>query len=257
MSLIIQVFQFFMSSLYKSFREYFEIVIADKPELLEEAYRIRYQVLCIEKRLPGFDASLYADGLETDSYDSHSSHVLLKYRPTGKYIGTVRLILFDPLNPNKPLPIEEHAQLDPKLCDINKFSRQQIAEISRFVVISQFNRRRAERRNLEKREAGVNIDRNDRRSTPHLALVLAASVVRMCDHSDIRNWLSVMDPALNRLLSSFGLDLDPIGPTIEYHGLRQPYFMKVADALDKMKKKNHEAWEVVTDHGKYCSFLAK
>ncbi|MDH5553394.1 MAG: PEP-CTERM/exosortase system-associated acyltransferase, partial [Nitrosomonas sp.] len=85
----------------------------------------------------------------------------------------------------------------------------------------------------------------------------AASVVRMCDHSDIRNWLSVMDPALNRLLSSFGLDLDPIGPTIEYHGLRQPYFMKVADALDKMKKKNHEAWEVVTDHGKYCSFLAK
>ena len=248
-----------MSELYKAFHEYFEIVMADTPELLEEVYRIRYQVLCIEKRLPGFDSANYSNGLETDSYDSHSSHVLLKYRPTGKYIGTVRLILFDPMNPDKLLPIEMYAQLDPKLCGMSEMSRQQIAEISRFVVISQFDRRKSERRNLETRTSGdgEKANRNDRRSTPHLALVLMAGVVRMCTNSGVRTWLSVMDPALNRLLSYFGLGFEPIGPTVEYHGIRQPYYMKIADALSKMEKKHHDAWQVITDHGKYSHFYKK
>ena len=246
-----------MSDLYKAFHEYFEIVMADTPELLEEVYRIRYQVLCIEKRLPGFDAPLYSDGLETDSYDSHSSHVLLKYRPTGKYIGTVRLILFDPLNPEKLLPIEVHGQIDSKLCDMSEMPRQQIAEISRFVVIGQFDRRKAERRNLETRVGGVKDNRRDRRCAHHLALALLAGIVRMCASYNIRNWLSVMDPALNRLMNCFGFDLSPVGPVMEYHGLRQPYFMKIDDALLKMEKKHYDAWVVVTENGKYSRFLAE
>lgn len=245
-----------MSNLYEAFQEYFEVIIVDTPELLEEVYRIRYQVLCIEKRLPGFEKSLYSDGLEKDSYDSHSSHVLLKYRPTGDFIGTVRLILFDPLNPEKLLPIEIHAELDHKLCDIGKLKRQQTAEVSRFVIIGNFSRRKSERRNLETRKEDTSKTKSDRRATPHLALVLAAGVVRMCAKSDVRNWLSVMDPSLNRLLSHFGLDLNPIGPMVDYHGLRQPYFIKIADALNKMEKKHRDAWEVVTEKGKYSHFLS-
>lgn len=245
-----------MSDLYEAFHEYFEIVIADTPKLLEEVYRIRYQVLCVEKRLPGFDQSLYVDGLEKDDYDGHSSHVLLKHRPSGSFIGTVRLILFDPLNPEKQLPIELHANLDPKLCDMSKLSRHQTAEISRFVIVGKFDQRKVERRNLETRKEGISAERKDRRATPHLVVVLVAGIVLMCANSDVRNWLSVMDPALNRLLSHFGLDLNPIGPICDYHGLRQPYFVKLADVLSRMEEKHHDAWEVVTDQGKYSRFLA-
>ncbi len=66
-----------------------------------------------------------------------------------------------------------------------------------------------------------------------------------------------MDPALNRLLSCFGWGLNPVGPLIEYHGLRKPYLIKVEEALCKMKKKNYEAWEVITNNGQYTKFLLK
>lgn len=246
-----------MSDLYKAFHEYFEIVMADTPELQEEVYRIRYQVLCVEKRFPGFDQSLCTDGQEKDDYDDHSSHVLLKYRSSGGFIGTVRLILFDSSNPDKLLPVEKHGQLDPKLCDMSKLSRQQTAEISRFFVVSPFNRRKGERRNLETRKINKDAGRKERRSTPHLALVLVAGIVRMCANHNVRNWLSFMDPALNRLLGHFGLNLYPAGPICDYYGLRQPYFMKLAEVLDKVEKEHHDAWEVVTEHGKYSRFLSE
>jgi len=244
-----------MNNLYEAFRKCFEVVIADTPELLEIAYRIRYQVLCVEKRLPGFDQSLYSDEQERDSYDSHSSHALLRHRPSGNFIGTVRLILFDSLNPEKLLPVEQYGQIDSKLCDLSILPRHQTAEISRFVVVSQFNRRKTERCNLETRKGDV-IEVRDRRSTPHLALVLMAGVLRMSANHDVRNWVSVMDPVLNRLLSYFGLGFSLIGPMMDYHGLRRPYFMKVADVLAEMEKNHHDAWEVVTENGKYSQFLA-
>ena len=42
-----------MNDIYTAFNEFFELVMADSEELLREVYRLRYQVLCIEKRLPG------------------------------------------------------------------------------------------------------------------------------------------------------------------------------------------------------------
>ncbi len=243
-----------MNNLYEAFHKCFEVVIADTPELLEKAYRIRYQVLCVEKRLPGFDQSLYSDGQEKDNYDSHSSHALLRHRPSGSFIGTVRLILFDELNPEKLLPVEKYGQIDSKLCNLDILPRHQTAEISRFVVVSQFNRRKSERCNLEKRKGNV-IEVRDRRSTPHLALVLMAGVLRMSANHNIKNWVSVMDPVLNRLLSYFGLGFSIIGPVIDYHGLRRPYFMNVNNVLAEMEKSHHDAWEVMTDNGKYSQFL--
>ncbi len=284
-----------MNDMYKNFQKYFEIIIADTPELLENVYRIRYQVLCIEQRLPGFDASLYPDKLEKDCYDKHSLHILLRHLPSGNFIGTVRLILNDPTQPEKLLPIELYGQLDPTLLDIKALPRQQTGEISRFVIIGQFTRRKSDRprdadstREIEKiddnvvggrraddrRTANQNSVSNcetgkvdviksiaverrsvDRRATPHLGLLLAAGIVRLCATRNINNWLSVMDPALNRLLGYYGLELNPIGPFVDYHGLRRSYFARVEDVLDRMYKEHYDAWEIVTDCGKYNPFL--
>lgn len=248
-----------MSDLYKNFHKYFEIVEADSEELLEIVYRIRYRVLCVEQRIPDFDASLYPDKLEKDYYDSHSSHVLLRFRPSGDFIATVRLILFDPLQPEKPFPVELYSQLDPKVCNIGMLPRPQIGEVSRFVVVSQFDRRKGDRRNQEiskvneinaisERREG---NSKDRRSTPNIALILMAGVVRMSFKYNVRNWVSFMSPALGRLLSYAHLHCTPIGPLVNYHGLRQPFYVKVDEVLNRMYKEHHGIWEVLTESGKY------
>jgi N-acyl amino acid synthase of PEP-CTERM/exosortase system len=257
-----------MSDLYNNFQKYFEIVLADTPELLENVYRIRYQVLCVEQRLPGFDASSYPDKLERDDYDDQSSHILLRHLPSGNFIGTVRLIMFDQARPEKLFPIELYGQLDSALLDIKTLPRHQSGEISRFVISSQFDRRKGDRRkggecnHKEKTDENSSIierriaDRRDRRVTPPLALLLAAGIVRLSAQRNIHNWLSVMDPALNRLLGFYGLELNPIGPLVNYHGLRRSYYAKVEDVLKRMHKEYYDAWEIVTDYGTYDPSLS-
>ena len=71
-----------MNDVVAAFHEYFEIIDANSPELLREVFRLRYQVLCVEQRAPGFEPSNYPDGLESDQYDRHSSHILLRHRPS-------------------------------------------------------------------------------------------------------------------------------------------------------------------------------
>ncbi len=243
-----------MSDMYNNFQKYFEIVEANTNELLEIVYRIRYQVFCVEHDF--LDASLYPDKLEKDNYDNHSSHVLLRFRSSGDFIGAVRLILFDPLQPEKLFPVELYTQLDPTLCNIKALPRQHIAEISRSVVVKQFDRRRGERREPRAEitnESVAERDRraSDRRSTPHLSLLLMAAVMRMSVKHNIRYWISAKDPALNRLLGYNGLSFSPIGPPVNYHGMRRPYYANIDDVLTRMYKEHHDAWEVLTDCGKY------
>lgn len=242
--------------MYEEFHKSFEIVIADTSELLREVFHIRYQALCVEKCLPGFDMSQYPDQLEKDQYDHHSSHALLRHRETGKYIGTVRLIRCDPLHSGKPFPVELHTLIDPALCNIKELSRQHMVEISRLIVLSSFNRRKSERRNLETRNIDNETSGRDRRCLPNLTLLLVAAAVRMSDQGDVRHWLSVMEPALNRLLGYYGSDLTPIGPKVNYLGVRRPYFSNYLDMLEKMYLTHRDAWEVVTEKGMYCKSSA-
>lgn len=243
-----------MNNLYEAFHKYFKVVVADTPELLEEVFRIRFQVLCVEQRLPGFDISNYPDGLESDSYDQHSCHILLQHRDSGDFMGTVRLIMFDPMNPEKPFPMELHTRFDPELFDITKLSRRHTAEISRFVILERYIRRRADRCTAKNIEGNKKNTVTERRCFPNIGLSFVVGILRLSAQYDLKNWVSVMDPALNRLLSYFGADLNPVGPLIDYHGLRRPYFIRIIDAVNKMHSKDREAWELATENGKYYSY---
>jgi N-acyl amino acid synthase of PEP-CTERM/exosortase system len=59
-----------------------------------------------------------------------------------------------------------------------------------------------------------------------------------------------MEPALNRLLGLYGLQLDPVGPITDHHGLRRPYYVDLVKMLDRMYKDHNQFWELVTDYGK-------
>ena len=245
-----------MTHLYESFQQDFEIVTADTDELREHVFRLRYQVLCVEKRLPGFDPNHYPNQLEKDNYDSHSAHILLHHRSSNEFIGTARLILADTMQPQKKFPIELHGELDPALCDIQALPRQRIAEISRFLITEQFDRRKGNHRKRTGSNHNI-IDREkdqrdgDRRSGSNIALALVAGVMRMSARHGILDWFSVMDPILNRLLSFYGLGFDPIGPLVNYHGIRRSYHARIDDVMTKIHNQYREVWEFVTEHGVY------
>ena len=238
------------NDMLSAFDEYFEVVIADTPELLEQAFRLRYTVLCVEERAPGFEAAHYPDGLETDDHDRHAHHLLLKHRPTGTFIGGARLVFTDPSNPGKSFPVEQHTQIDPALFDISKLSRQHTVEISRFILVGKYSRRREERRRSETRAVGEKRDPGNRRRFPHPMLAISVGIIRMCVRLGITHWLSAMEPSLNRLLSLYELQLDPIGPLVNYHGPRRPYHAEVSKVLDRMYTNQRPVWKLVTDQGK-------
>ena len=81
----------------------FQFVSADTPELLNEVFRIRYQVYCIENEFE--DPKRNPGGLERDEFDEHSVHALLVHCASQTPVGTVRLVLHRCGAPHSTLPI--------------------------------------------------------------------------------------------------------------------------------------------------------
>ncbi len=239
-----------MNDLVVAFNEYFKVVPANTPGLLNEVFRLRYQALCIERSFPDFGASFFPDEVEKDIYDLSAVHALLQHRPSKAYVGTVRLLLPDPTDLTKPFPGQQHIQFDPKLIDMGKLCSGHTAEISRFVLLSRFphhegvrGRKPADRRDLKG-------GRPTRRRVPHAFIGLAVGVMGMCAQHNISHWFSVMDPSLNRLLGLYGMQLDPVGPLVEYHGQRRPYFVDLIKVFNRTYTNHRMVWELLTDYGR-------
>lgn len=226
----------------KLFQQNFEIVQANSPELLDEAYRLRYQVYCEEKGYE--DACCYPSGREVDEYDKRSVHSLIMHRASGIYVGVVRLILPKLSNSSLPLPIEKHCQLNlakshPYLA---RLPRQAIGEISRFSVSKVFRRRIAEHgliwgvcREGESYNQGF-FPSVERRHMPMITLGLIAAVIRMSAEHNIQYAYAAMEPTLLRLLKRFGISFQTLSIPVDYHGLRVPSFFSVNDLNEVFHK---------------------
>lgn len=62
-------------SITQHFHKYFQLIVANTPELKQKVFSIRYQVYC--KELNFEPAENFPDGLERDIYDDRSIHYLL------------------------------------------------------------------------------------------------------------------------------------------------------------------------------------
>ncbi len=246
------------ADLYRTFYRYFDILPADTEALRREVYKLRFQVYCVET---GFERAedcpvVLEDGvpvrLETDAYDVRSAHYLVRHRRTGLFAATVRLVLPDPDDVSAPYPIEEHCVLEAPVTD--PAVRRRLAEISRFAVSREFKRRRGEQKTL----AGiapnpeVYFEPDERRMLPHMTVGLFAGIVRMTRAHGITHWYAVMEPALLRLLRLFGIRFTPIGPDVDYHGLRRPCLAEVDKVLPMIRRVNRPVWELITDWGRYA-----
>lgn len=233
------------ASLYELYNDMFEGIIADTDELIDECYRLRYKVYCIEH--PFEDPNPLLGEYERDAYDGHSVHALLRHRESGEFIGTVRLIIDQPDSPCR-MPVvalcEEHNVHLPQ-----PFYKNANCEISRFCISKEFRRRVTDNMyasSYTPRELAA--VRN--RVIPFMALGLMKMVFGMCKEHGIRQACAVMEPSLLRLLDKLGIHFLPLGDPIEYHGTRQVGYITNDSLYASLLKERPDVLELMSDQGR-------
>lgn len=238
--------------LIEVYRRVFEVVLADTPMLCEEAYRLRYQVYCVEN--PFEDPADNPGEMETDDYDERSVHTLLRHRAAGAVAGTVRLVLPSIESPNESFPFH-HVCRDPLVNDPTRFPVSVMGEVSRFSISKEFRRRCGDSRYPTNADDGPK--HGERRIIPNLTIGLIEGLVRMSLNAGVTHWCAVMEPALLRLLSRFGIYFKPIGALVDYHGKRQPCHQDLETFLTGIYRERKDVWEVVTDDGAHWQTLQR
>lgn len=240
-----------VSALFKSV---FNVQLATSPKAIDEVFKLRYQVYCIDR--PFEDSTCFADKRERDAYDPQSAHALIRHRITEDSVAAVRLVMADTNLKKADFPMET-----PCLHLMDKYAREafkgtcrkQIAEISRMAVSREFRRRLNENISVTgiSEQAHYSDSENGRRAMPYICLGLFSAILRMSIKHGITHWMAVLEPALLRLLKRFGVEFDHVGPVLEYHGRRQPVFTDAESLIRRAKRLRPDVWSLVTDDGKY------
>ncbi|HXJ01925.1 MAG TPA: PEP-CTERM/exosortase system-associated acyltransferase [Micropepsaceae bacterium] len=228
-------------TLLERFNAHFEALPANTLALVRVAQKIRYQVYCIEHPHETADNP---EGIETDEFDTHAAQSLLVHRATNEALGTVRLVLplADALDRSFPV---QRVLDETTLRTFNQLPLHSAAEVSRFSISRQFRR-------LADTYGRMNQDTFVTNSGPLMRLGLIQGLVRMSREHGITHWCAAMEPTLLRMLSAMAIRFRPVGPLIEYHGLRQPCYCVIDDALNEMKYERPAFWSLLTDGGALC-----
>jgi len=237
----------------EAFCRYFDVVPADTPGLRDEAYRLRYQVYCVEN--PFLDPAQNPGEREIDEFDHHSVQSLLIHRATGAYCGAVRLILQDPSSGTLRFPFQTVSPA--AAAAMSRLPRQSTAEVSRFAVSKAFRRRAGESRYADA-QVGYAPPASgfERRLLPHITLGLMRAILLMSIENGITHLCAVMDPALLRLIARFGLNFEPAGDLVEYHGPRQPCFATLGALVDGVREVREDMWIAGTQGGSLLAGLS-
>ncbi len=211
-----------------NFDQYFEILPATTDALREQVYRVRHRVYCEELQWE----PARADGLESDSYDPQSLHLLLRSRNLNEYVGCVRLIRCHENFPSEPLPFEQACAhtLDQRLMENLGLGRDNIAEVSRLAVDGRFRRRQGEQRKpvvLSDDDYG-----NLRRPRfPYIPVGLYLGMLEAAQLHGIDTLFMLTEPWLAQHFRRLGVRLEPVGGAIEHRGQRIPSMMSVPMTL--------------------------
>ena len=221
---------------------YFETRLANNPALLESAHQLRYQVYCLERKFENADE--HSSGLETDQFDSHADQGVLFHRPTGRAIGTVRMILPADLEAGR-LPIQQFL-MDSGINLADYVDIERSVEVSRFAISKEFRRRWTD----DLMVASLPLSPQDAARQANLAfLSLVQFFLRQSIERRVLYWTAVMEPMLVRMLDRMGIHFRPLGPVVDHHGLRQPSWCYIPTVLDELKFEHRDYWDVVTNGG--------
>ncbi|MCU4675567.1 PEP-CTERM/exosortase system-associated acyltransferase [Catenovulum sp. 2E275] len=197
--------------------------LAYTQEMQNEVFKIRHNVYCDELSF----LEKHTSGLETDGFDSHSLHCAIEHKPTQSFAGTVRLV-YSP-NAQKKLPIEAFCinSISKDEVHPSDFPRDQIFEISRLAIPAHFRRRNTDK--FKGSATGVINEQvyseDELRCFPFIAIGLYLSAAALSQHQGMEHCFVMMEPRLARSLKFVGIPFRQIGPAVEYHGKRAPYYI--------------------------------
>ncbi len=237
-----------------TFNSVFSVQLATSPETINEVFKLRYQVYCIDR--PFEDPNCFADKREHDAYDPRSVHGLIRHRISGDSVAAVRLVMAGDHPNDRDFPMEAPCihRMDARAqTAIADAPREQIAEISRMAVSREFRRRLTEEKSISgiSEPAYYSDSENGKRAMPYISLGLFAAILQMSVKHGITHWMAVMEPAQLRLLKRFGVEFDHVGPVMEYHGRRRPAFTEAAALIERMKTRRPDVWSLITKNGQY------
>lgn len=234
------------------YRQYFETLVLTEEdhELRDEAFRLRYQVYCVEN--PFEDPADNPEGLECDVLDESSVHCLLRHKRSRAMAGAVRLVLPNQDDLAHSFALQEVCK-DPLIADPERFPVAKMAEVSRFCISKDFRKRQGDW--LYPQSVEPEDRKDERRVIPNMTLGLIEGLVRMSLENGIFYWCAVMERPLLRLLSRLGIHFDNIGPLVDYHGRRQPCYIPLDTLLKRVYEERPDVWDILTDGGRHWDQL--
>jgi N-acyl amino acid synthase of PEP-CTERM/exosortase system len=179
----------------------------DTPELLEEVFRLRYQVYCRERHFINADDHL--KGCEQDEFDAYAVH--FGAFEAGELVGAVRLIA----------PTCERFPVEIRCPDLKwgAYRRYDCAEISRLTISKEYRRRLV---GPGDGDAAFLI-----RKVSPMTLGLCQIMYAECRELGIDRCLALMECPLALLLRMHGFFFERLGPEIDYFGPVAPYGIDV------------------------------
>lgn len=240
-------------SFYRQYWRYFDVVPANTQALLEQAYKLRYDVYCEENQHPMNCDS--PDGMEIDAFDERAEHHLLIHQPTGDIAGTVRVIPPDQDSPLFSLPLQE-------VCDhpvlFNDDIVSSLSEISRLCMASRFRKRPTDGTILPAFNAAdstkLRFDSENmtfiRRRVPYAPLGLLMAATETALKHRTLNVIVAVSPEDCVSFKDIGMSYRILGPRLKHYGGMQPIIFNIKHFLDSMKARNWSCWEVVSDQGR-------
>ncbi len=232
------------SSVLDSYDSCFEVAPVETAEQLAAAFRLRYQVYCVENQFENSEGS--PTGLEIDAYDQHSLHSLLLHRTSREPLGTVRLILPGACPGAKAagLPVREICPRE-FIGKKSPLPLERTAEISRFAISKRICCRTVGRNAGAPFAASHGITGR----IPDLSLGLMQAVIGMAARAEITHLCAVMEPSLLRILARLGIHVTPLGPMVVWHGQRQPCYSDIDRLLARIWAERRDVWQVLTRDG--------
>ena len=197
------------------------IEVATSPGQVMAAQRLRYRVYCEER---GYEPG--AGGLEQDAFDAHSSHVLVSSCRTGATLGTVRVVLPAGASGHGSFPMSH-------VCEPYVLAPLPVAatgEISRFALIR-------DRTGISPAAAAL------------MRLCLMRGIVEVSGRANLTHWCAIMENSLLRLLRATAIHFLPVGPTVEFHGTRQPTVGAISTILERIRREQPIVWSFITADG--------
>jgi N-acyl amino acid synthase of PEP-CTERM/exosortase system len=227
----------------ETFLRLFSIAPALDVADIAEVLRIRHEVYCrdLKWELPR------DDGQESDEYDRHSIHWLLRRRDTGESVGCARLIFRRPEDPYYPLPFEKSCAdaIDRNIADPTSLRRDTFGEVSRLAVLSAFRQRKGEA-NVP---IAIGSDDYEARSRiarfPFITVSLFFGAAVVARRFGIEHVFVLTEPRLSDHFKRIGFDIHAVGKPIEHHGTRIPSVLSSSKVLVSLRPRIRPLFDVI------------